>query len=121
MNLNFKSNYKIKLVLAVLVLTTLFVTVYNPGLYLYGEENENVWVLRDVIDYDSEERIRKANKEKEDFHYEINYSRGNYTHKRTYTGKTKSMKAWPDMVHGESVTIKAEWSSPPRIMRPGEK
>src|SRR6056297_921790 len=112
MNFNFKRNYKINLVLAVLVLTTLFVTVYNPGLYLYGEENEYVWVLRNIEDYDLAEWVRNANeKYKEVWHFEVNYSRGSFARKKTYTGETKSLPPYPDAVHGESMTVKAEWSS----------
>jgi len=121
-NLNFNWKLETRLVLAVLVLTALFTTVYSPGPCVYGEGSEGVWVLTDVIDYDREERVKKANKEYEGvYHYEVNYSRGSFSLSRTYTGKTENKHPYPDAIHGESMAVKAEWSSPPRIMRPGQK
>ena len=122
MNLHFNWKLRIRLVPVFLVLTALFVTVYSPGLCVYGEQSGSVWVLRDVIDYDAAEKVKSANKEyKGVYHYDVSYSRGSFTQSRTYTGKTKSMHPYSDAVHGESMAIKAEWGSPPRIMRPGEK
>ena len=97
-------------------------TVYNPDIPLYGQEGEGVWVLTDVIDYDREERVKKENKKYEGvYHYEVNYSRGRFSQSRTYTGKTMSKAPYNDAVrHGESMTVKAEWGSPPRMMRPGK-
>jgi len=121
MNLNFNWKLEIRLVLAALVLTALFVIVYSPGLFVYGEDSEGVWVLTDVIDYDNADRVKKENKKYEGvFHYEANYSRGSFTQSRTYTGKTENKEPRPDAIHGESMAVKAEWSSPPKIMRPGE-
>ena len=122
MNLHFNWKLKTRLVPVFLVLTALFVTVYSPGLCVYGEESEGVWVLTEVIDYDREERVKKENKKYEGvYHYDVNYSRGSFSLRRTYTGKTQSKDPYPDAVHGESMADKAEWSGPPRIMRPGQK
>ncbi|MEF8837671.1 MAG: FecR family protein [Candidatus Bipolaricaulota bacterium] len=121
MNSNFTRKFEIRLVLTALILATLLVTAYTPGLPLYGEQSESVWVLRDIEDYDGAEKWKKFNREKEELHYEANYSRGSFTFKKTYTGETKSMDPYSDLVHGESTTHKAEWGSPPKRMRPGEK
>ena len=122
MNLNLKSNCKINQVITILVLTTLFVTAFAPGLHLYGGESGSVWVLKEVIDHDPAKEVESANRKRKGvFNYEVNYSRGSFTHKRTYTGETESRKPYSDAVHGESMTLKGEWSSPPRIMRPGEQ
>ncbi len=122
MNSNFTRKFETRLVLTALVLAALFVTVYTSDIPLYGQESEGVWVLTDVIDHDAAEAVKNANKKYEGvYHYEVNYSRGSFTHKRTYTGKTESRSPYSDAVHGEFMTLKAEWSSPPNIMKPDEK
>ncbi|MCF7876383.1 hypothetical protein K9M06_04930 [Candidatus Bipolaricaulota bacterium] len=91
----------------------MFVTVYTPDIPLYGQE-EGVWVLTEVIDRDGEERNRKFNEEHEELHYEVNYSRGSFTQRRTYTGPTESMHPYSDAVHGESTTHKASGAVRPK-------
>jgi len=72
MNSNFTRNFEIRLVLTALILATLFVTAYTPGLPLYGDQTGSVWVLRDIEDYDGAEKWKKFNREKEELHYEAN-------------------------------------------------
>ncbi|MBS3813097.1 hypothetical protein KGY64_04655, partial [Candidatus Bipolaricaulota bacterium] len=122
MNYNCLERMNRKATLIVLLIFVFTISLQIPGLLVYGDQSEYVWVLRDIEDYDAKEKTRNQNKESEGvWHIETNYSRGRFTQKRTYTGKTTSYPPYSDAVHGESMTFRAEWGSPPGIMKLGEK
>ena len=83
---------------------------------------KEVWVLKEIQNNDSSDRIKSYNKKKKgSFYLEGKYSPGVFTLKRMYTGKTESMEPYDDAVNGEYMTLRAEWSSPPEVINPGEK
>lgn len=87
----------------------------------HNSEDENVWVLVNVVDDDGEEYISSHNKSyKGVYETEANYGRNNFSIKSTYVGKTDTYYD-PDKVHGENITYIASFSKPPEVIKAGDK
>lgn len=76
------------------------------------------WVLVDTIDYEDKAGLLQANKNPS-YENEATYSRGSYSMKTVYEGKSDDYYN-PPYVHGEALTVQAKWSTPPQTIKNGE-
>lgn len=79
---------------------------------------EYAWVLAEVIDGSNDEAWEIQNKS-ESYEYKPGYGRGAYSITTTYIGKTDNYYN-PPYVNGESITIQANWSTPPTTIKKDE-
>jgi len=105
----------------VLIITLLMITSIHLGIIKVNAagSDEYAWVLAEVVDYDEKEEIAEYNKNHTSYSLEGGYARNNYTIITSYIGKTDTYPD-PDMVHGESLTVQAIWSGPPKELKPNE-
>jgi hypothetical protein len=80
--------------------------------------NEYAWHFAKIIDKDNKEAWTKKQKF-ETFAYEVSYAPGAYTVNQIYNGKSDNYYN-PPYVHGEALSIQAQWSSPPKIIKNGD-
>ncbi len=102
--------------MAAVMLLVVVMTTTIPGAQAAPVEGR--WVLVDVQDYPNQEQWDKANTSAA-YAYEQHYARGTYSVKTTYKGKTDSYYT-PPYIHGEALTVHANWSTPPQVIKAGE-
>ena len=83
-----------------------------------GYAAESQWVLVEVIDGSNEEKWKEQNTSTA-YKYYPSYSRGTYSVKTEYLGKTDTYYN-PPYVQGESLTVEAKWSTPPQTINHDE-
>jgi hypothetical protein len=75
---------------------------------------EGYWALVEVQDNPNDAGWIEQNKSSS-YNYYKSYSRGSYSVKTEYTGKSDNYYN-PPYVHGESLTVKATWGTPPQTI-----
>ncbi len=82
-------------------------------------KGEYAWFLVEVIDVTNDEAFAQANTS-EVYQTSPSYGRGAYSITRTYIGESDDYYD-PPYVHGESLTIQANWSTPPDVIGKDEE
>ncbi len=77
-------------------------------------KGEYAWVLIEVIDVTNDEAFAQANTS-EVYQISPSYGRGAYSITRTYIGESDDYYD-PPYVNGESLTVQANWSTPPNVI-----
>ncbi len=103
---------KKSIVLGVVLCLVMFFSNF-VGSYAYVAEPQ--WVLVKVIDFPNTEQFDVANKS-EVYHTQATYGRGAYGAVTEYIGDTDTYYN-PPTIHGESLTIQANWTIPPSSIK----
>ncbi len=82
-------------------------------------KGEYAWFLVEVIDVTNDEAFAQANTS-DVYQISPSYGRGAYSITRTYIGESDDYYD-PPYVHGESLTIQANWSTPPDVIGKDEE
>lgn len=77
-------------------------------------KGEYAWVLVEVIDVTNDESFAQANKS-EVYQISQSYGRGAYSITKTYIGESDDYYD-PPYINGESLTVQANWSTPPDVI-----
>ncbi|MGD9569755.1 MAG: hypothetical protein AB7V48_15835 [Sedimentibacter sp.] len=77
-------------------------------------KGEYAWVLVEVVDGSNDDSWAAQNTS-EVYQYALSYGRGSYSITTTYIGESDDYYA-PPYVNGESLTITANWSTPPDVI-----
>lgn len=93
---------------------TLIIGNLGVGIPVEAQE-ENAWVLIDVVDYPEKEAWKLAN-EHVAYNTDVTYSPSSFSAKTIYTGRTEGKK-----VNGEGVKLLADFSVPPKVIYKGQE
>ncbi|MDK2801178.1 MAG: hypothetical protein PWQ70_2797 [Clostridiales bacterium] len=114
----FLRKHKHKRVITFIILLIIMWQVLSVS--VYGNNDNYAWVLKEVIDYDRKEEVSEYNENNKDYELMVGYSPLAFYQIRKYIGKDDDYYD-PPKVNGESVTINANWSTPPNVIEEGEE
>jgi len=80
---------------------------------------EFAWIMVDVLDHPNADAWDVANQHAA-YAYNYSYSRGSYSSSSIYIGQSDNWFS-PPKIHGETLGLKAVFSTPPGIIRAGEE
>lgn len=99
----------LSILMAFFISALIFIVPYKA----YATEAQ--WVLVEVIDGSNDEKWAEQNTSAA-YRYYPSYSRGSYSVKTEYIGKTDNYYD-PPYIHGESLTVHTNWTTPPQTIK----